>query len=362
MNVLFVSDTRFVQAPYRDGSTRYRCYHMAEGLQNAGYVADVTTLAALNLVNLSRYDVISVHHPIASRKLLNVLERAQKLSIRTVADLDALEFDPALAAESPKSRAKSTSLASVRASFMRQSLALQHFDEVCVATEELARARRAIAPSQPVFVAPNGLSNYWLNSHDQIEIKQPKHIRLGFFTERSNMSIEFAQAAKAIDTFLKTSVDRELYIQGPLIIPAKQLPENQLVRGTWKDFMDMPDTLAQCWCTVSPHQPSNSNYAQPHTKFIEAAAFGVPTISSPTAQLLEHDVPGLYIAENNEQFLQGLKILSDKKYHQQCQTALYEYVRDCCLATHSADILIRQWSAKLEKAENETLTRLSAAG
>ena len=361
MNVLFVSDTRFVQAPYRDGSTRYRCYHMAEGLQAAGYVADVTTLATLNLSNLSRYDVISVHHPIASRKLLAVLERAQKLSIRTVADVDALEFDPALAAESPKSRAKSTSLASVRASFMRHSLALAHFDEVCVATDELARARRAIAPSQPVFVAPNGLSNYWLDSHDQLELKQPEQLRIGFFTERSHMSIEFAQAVKAIDTFLKSSVDSELYLQGPLTIPARQLPDDQLIRGPWKDFIDMPDTIAQCWCTVSPHQPSNINYAQPHTKFIEAAAFGVPTISSPTAQLLEHDVPGLSIAENNEQFLQSLNLLSDKTYHQKCQTALYEYVRDCCLATHSANILIRQWSAKLEKPTNETFTRLSAA-
>jgi len=361
MNVLFVSHTRLVDTPYKDESTRYRCYHMAEGLRAAGYLADVCTLDALSLVNLSRYDIISIHQPQASRKLLTVLERANKLNIKTVADLDCLEFDPLLAAESPKARLNTGSVATVRAAFMRQSLALKHFDEISVATEELARARRAQVPGQPVYVAPNGLSNYWLNSNDHIDIAAPKTKRIGFFSDNRSMSIEFAEAARALSTYLQTTDNSDLYLVGPLTVPPGQLPESQIMRGAWVDFMDLPAALVKCRFKVTPHQSSAFNHAQPHTKFIEAAAFGVPTISSPTAELAKHDVPGLYIAQNNEQFLQGLKILSDDTYHQKCQKALYEYSRDCCLATQSADVLIRQWSAKHEEAENETLTRLSAA-
>ena len=361
MNVLFISETHFTETPFRDESTRYRCYHMAEGLHAAGFLADVTTLEALNLVSLSRYDVVSVQQPTASRKLLSLLERCQQLNIRTVADLDALEFDPTLAKDSPKSRLKNNSLAQVRASFMRQSLALQHFDEVCVATTELARARRAIAPSQLVFVAPNGLSNFWLAGNDFINTASSSQKRIGFFADSRGRSAEFATAASALKTYLQASPDHELYIVGPLTIPDNQLPEAQTVRGAWVDFMDTPRVLSTCQVQISPHLPNSMNYAQPHTKFIEAAAFGIPTISSPTADLERHDVPGLFLAKNHAQWLEGLALFSDETYLQACQKTLYEYARDCCLATMSAQTLIRQWSAKHENHKNETVTRLSAA-
>jgi len=361
MNVLFVSETRLAAAPYRDASTRHRCYTMAEALHAAGHLADVTTLENLQLVNLSRYDVISVQQPTATRKLLSVLERCKKLNIRTVADVDALEFDPRLAEEAPLNSVEKISTAQIRISFMRKSLALQHFDEVSVATEELARARREQAPSQTVYVVPNALSDFWLSCHEHIAVTPPRTQQVGYFSDHRGMSEEFAVVAPALEKYLKADSTRELQIIGALSIDDDQLlPAAQIKRGAWVDHMDLPASITQCHVCLSPHQHNRLNYAQAQSQFMEAAAFGVPMISSPTAELAEHDVPGLFIAQTDNQWLEHLEALSDDTFYSHCQQSLYNYARKHFLAKNSAQILIRQWSAKHEASSHETTTRLSA--
>ena len=361
MNVLFVSETRLTHTPYKDGSIRYRCYHMAEALQAAGHIADVTALDNIEFVNLSRYDVVSVHRPSASTKLLKVLERCEKLGIRTVADLDSLEFDPSLAAESPKKALKNRSVNSVRAEFMRQQLALQHFDEACVATEELARARRSQAPWQPVYVAGNGLSNFWLSCNDKINITPPANKRITYISGVKGAETDFSEAADAINQFLTSTPDSELNIIGPLNLDNYSIDSSKVVRGTWTDFMNMPAVLANSWVTVSPKHSTPISYARPHTHFIESAAFGVPTICTPTADLERHEVQGLHLAENTEQWLQAFDALSDKEYYASCQESLKNYARNNCLASQQAQVLIERWSASNEESKDENLTTLSAA-
>lgn len=361
MNVLFVSDTRFTHSPYRNGSTRYRCYHVAEAIQAAGHLADVTSLESIELVNLSRYDVVNVHRPTANPKLHKLLERCESLGIKTVADVDLLGFDPSLAEESTKAQLNSGSIAVVRKEFMRQQVALQSFDEVCVATEELARVRRLQAPNQTVYVAPNGLSNFWLSCNDKIQIQRPTSKRIGYISGSRGGEADFAGAAKFINQFLKKTSDSELHVVGPLNLSDDLIEPSKVTRGAWTDFMNMPSELVKTWVNVAPLSNTSMNYAKPHTKFIESAAFGVPVVCSPTSDLKRHDVPGLHLVENTEQWLQAFEALSDKRYYESCQKALYEYVRDTCLASHSTQALIERWSANNENSKDENLTTLSAA-
>lgn len=361
MNVLFVSETRFTQTPYRDESTRYRCYHMAEALQCAGFIADVTELDKVDLINLSRYDVVSVHQPSASRNLLKLLEACDRIGIRTVADLDALEFEPSLAAESPLANLKNNSVAQVRATYMRQKLALQHFDEVSVATNGIGRIRRAQAPAQPVYTVQNGLSNFWLSYNDLIKVKRQKSKRISYISSSHSFENEFSVAAVAIDQFLSMSTESEFNIIHALDLSDDEIEASTSPNTSYTDFMDMPRELSKSWACVAPLNKSRLNYAKPHTRFIEAAAFGVPTICSPTDDLKKHKVDGLHLVENEEQWLDALEQLSDDRYYEHCQQTLYEYARDTCLATHSVQVLIEQWNANQNRYEDETLTSLSAA-
>jgi len=350
MNVLFLTDSGSAQAPHRDGSVRYRCYHMAEALHRAGHLADVATLSTLELNNLSRYDVVSVHRPSASRKLLGVLERCAKWNIRTVADFDALLFNPLLAKQyvketHPEADATKSSIAHYRAAFMRHNLAIQHFDHVSVATEELARARRVINPSQPVYVAPNGLSNYWLSHNDRL--KQPKQTNesIGYFSSSRRMARDFTVAADALNTFLKTREKGNLNIIGPMSQSDTRIEPYFVKHGAWTDYNNMPSEIVKNWINIAPLVDSEISRAKPHTKFIESAAFGVPIICSPTVELDSHKVPGLHLATNTKEWLDALVALSDKQYRNKCQKQLSEYVRDCCMADHHVQVLVDNWNS-----------------
>lgn len=344
MNVLFVSDTRFTHTPFRDGATRYRCYHMAEALQCAGHLADVCTLESLDLTTLPRYDVVSVHRPKAGRKLMQLLERCQQRGIRTVADIDRLEFVPTLAKSAPSARVKNADLAAIRKAFMRRKLALQHFDEVSAATDELARMRRVQAPWQTVYVAKNGLSNYWLSSNDRLGVAPPAQQTIGYFNVGQFDSRDFAPARKAVTAFLDSRKSSNLLLLGSDSMDLEPINPAQIERSTWTDFMDMPRKLKETWVQVLPMHVSKYTRAKPATAFIESAAFGVPFVGTPSIDLAQHAVDGLYLADNKDAWVNALDELNDPTHYAVCQKQLYEYARDCCRATHTATELIERWS------------------
>lgn len=362
MNVLFLTETRFTKAPYREGSVRYRCYHLAEALLKAGHLADVGLVATLDLANLSRYDVVCVHRPGASRKLLSVLERCNKLGVKTVADFDALLFDPSIAKHVVDGDKNPTQLATLRAESMRHNLALQHFDHVTVATEALAKHRRAQQPTQPCHVVTNGLSKFWLSHNDHIKPRFPNTRTIGYFSDSVRMARDFSVAEEAIGAFVKSDRRSTLNIVGPMGLNDVNLDAHYVNQGQWIDFMNMPLQLTQSWVTIAPLRTSAFNDAKPHTKFIESAAFGVPCIATPTAELREHKVPGLHLADTKEDWLHALNALSDKSYYRECQTALYDYARDCCLAQHHIDTWVQQWTDSVKTQDHETAPALSATG
>ncbi len=356
MNVLFLSDARFTHAPYRDGPTRYRCYHVAEAMQQAGHLTDVSTLDAFDLKCVERYDVISVRNPRASKKLKTLLDRCNAKNIRTVADLDEYAFDPSIAHATPMAMDQSYTVNDIRAAFMRQAMVLKEFDELTVATEELARLRRVQDPSQVVHVVRNGLSEFWLSRNEHIKSTKPANLRMNYVSGMRSPQSNFAVAADALKQFMKTQNDAELLVVGALQMDKVGLPESRLIRAAWVDFMDLPALLQNTWISVDPLVDTDYNRAKPHTRFIESAAFGLPLISTPTVDLQQHDVPGLFLVNNENEWLEALNALSDLDFYEHCSQALREYARDCCMAGHYVDDLVANWSNPFEGFEIDELT------
>jgi len=356
VNVLFLSDARFTHAPYRDGATRYRCYHVAEAMQQAGHLTDVSTLDAFDLKCVSRYDVISVRNPRASKKLTALLERCDAQNISTVADLDELAFDPAFADKTPMAMDHTNSLDDIRSAFMRQAMALKQFDALTVATEELARQRRVKDPSQPVHVVRNGLSEFWLSRNAHIKSTKPGNLRMNYLSGMRSPQSNFTIAAEALKKFMRSHNDAELLVVGALQMEKIGLPESRLIRAAWIDFMDLPALLQNTWISVDPLVNNEYNRAKPHTRFIESAAFGVPLISTPTVDLEQHDVPGLFLVNDEREWLDAFNALSDLDYYAQCSQALREYARDCCMAGNYVNDLVANWYNPFEEFKIDELT------
>ncbi len=356
MNVLFVTNTKFATEPHRDSSTRYRCFHVAESLQACGHLADVTTLDTLSLSNLSRYDVVSVLRPFATRKLLALLQRCKKQSIRTIADFDELIFDPELSSD-PKLRAR----------FTRHNLAAQSFDEVTVSTEELATSMRAKYPEKPVTVIYNGLSEFWLSLNSVIKDGSASDVAdrtktITYMPGTRGHNADFEEAQNGIAEFLNNRSEASLNIVGPLNINESVIPSNKVTRGVWIDYMDLPFVIRDSWVTIAPLQSTQRNQGKSHVKFIESAAFGTPIICSPTPDMARHKVDGLIMAISSSEWTAALEKLSDEDYYQHCQQSLRNYVREHCMADSTVRELIAHLSKQIEQVQNEPFADISKAG
>jgi glycosyltransferase involved in cell wall biosynthesis len=174
----------------------------------------------------------------------------------------------------------------------------------------------------------------------------------GMRSPQSNFTI----AAEALKKLMRSHNDAELLVVGALQMEKIGLPESRLIRAAWIDFMDLPALLQNTWISVDPLVTNDYNRAKPHTRFIESAAFGVPLISTPTVDLQQHDVPGLFLVNDEREWLDALNALSDLDYYAQCSQALREYARDCCMAGNYVNDLVANWYNPFKEFKIDELT------
>ena len=121
MRILFVTHADLAIRPYGDGSTRYRCFNVAEVAQGYGCSATVMQMDDVHRSDLGQYDVISWLRPEASRKFMRLINRAKQLGIRCIADVDDLIFDPELAEFSPAVVNAQSTQSSIRKRYSRHA-------------------------------------------------------------------------------------------------------------------------------------------------------------------------------------------------------------------------------------------------
>ncbi len=347
MNILYLTDSRHVDEPWLDGSTRYRCYHMAEALQAAGHRADVAALSTLDNRILSRYDVVCVLRPDYERRLLRLLAHCQRLRIRCVADVDDLLFDPSQAASAPSVLNGQASEGMTRTRFARHARALALFDEVITANGRLAQERLRLCPDQPVFVVPNGLSAFWLDYH-QNTIQ--RHERVAYLPGTRSHDRDFATILTPLQQVHRKRTGLELFLMQELRVPNGLFDPVRVLRHGCVPYLQLPSLLASSRVTLAPLEDTPFNAAKSHIKFIESAAFGTPLVASPIQDMQRHDIAGLRLARTSEQWLAAIDELLDARHDERTGRELREYVRDCCMARHSVTRLIDRWSAPLANA------------
>lgn len=351
MNVLFLHGSRFLSAPWRDGSTRYRCYHLAEALQRMGHIADVCHLQTCNLSTLSRYDVVSVLRPYPSRKLDRLRRHCQAQGIRFVADVDDLVFVPNLAGQSPSVLNGQAIESAVRRRFQSQADTLQSFDEITVATKPLADAWQANSQHPPVTVVPNGLTDSWLarpGLRKSGATSSDATLHITYLPGTHSHDHDFAEITDVLAETLNKYPQAILMIVGALAIDESRFPAARVQRAAWTDYQNLPALIESSSITIAPLADTPFNQAKSHIKFIESAAFGTPVICSPNADLCRHDTAGLHIAHNEQAWYSALDtLLSNATTHNTDDTAdsLRHYARKHCRAHSSASTLIEHWSA-----------------
>ncbi len=344
MNTLFLHSSRHELTPWRDGSTRYRCYHLAESLRKKGHIADIAPLTEVRIEHLSRYRTVCVLRPRTSKILDQILKRCRRLGIRTVADVDDLVFIPRYSALSPSVINDQATEFSVRAQFKRNLQAMLCFDEVTVATEPLAHHWREQTGRNRVTVIPNGLSSRWLDTPVQRTARQANAPRTITYLPGSNShNKDFSQIVDILAETVNREKDIRLLIVGSLNTEEKKFPRNRLSRSPWIDYYKLPQIIASSTVTLAPLVHSPFTHAKSHIKFIESAAFGTPAICSPNHDICRHDVDGLHIAKTPDDWYAALnKTLSNPRESSEL-CLMEQYVRQTATADESAETLLAHW-------------------
>ena len=345
MHVLFVTTARFDQSPYGDGSTRYRCFNLAEELRACGHQADVSTLADLSFQYLERYDIISVLRPRHDQRLQRLINLALQKRIHLVADFDDLIFDPALAIESPLVVNGFSDLERVKHTFGRHRKALNLFDEITVSTQPLLESVEAFVKDKPVTLVRNGLSRYWLAHCENLKGSQSDIVTLTYLPGSRSHDEDFRKVQNVIAQWLGTSTKHRLQMVGDISIDTDIFPSRQVYCLPPVSYFSLPQIIQASSATIAPLISNRFNHAKSHIKFIESAALGVPVICSANADLESHQVDGLYIADTTEDWSLALKKLSDQAtVSNQTQVALQAYALEYCTMQVTTRDIISAWN------------------
>lgn len=344
MNILYLTNTRFTTAPYRDASTRYRCFHYAEDLRASGHNAEIASIDNLALNQLDNYDVVSMLRPTNSRRLDKILDTCQRLQILTIADFDDLLFSPDHADVSPAVLSQQSAVRPVRTKFQNHLDALRRFSHVTVATEPLKQHVNNMHSGAEVAILPNGLSRYWLGKNGHLDRKPAttgkKSLKDGqtdaqtitYLPGSRSHNADFGSIASVLSEFLDNQPQLSLHIIGELDFDATVFDTSRLRRTPWVDYTRLPAITKNSLATIAPLEASEFNQCKSHIKFIESAAFGTPVIMSAIPDVTQHSpIDGLFTAKNTTDWKMGLHQLLETSDHLARRDKLQQYARTHCM-------------------------------
>lgn len=344
MNLLFITHARLRDPPYGDGSTRYRCFNVAEVARAAGHRVQVSNAASVNCEQLDQFDLISWLRPIHSEHMLRLLDCAHHRGISCIADLDDLIIDPALAGQSPAVINKFVKVRHLQKRFTAHASAVQLFDAITVSTETLHQQVQKIFPDKSIATVHNGLSQFWLQHVAATQAAPPSTPAMGYLPGTRSHDDDLAGISQPLCNWLSGHDQRQLRVVGKIDIKQEKWPAAQVRQEPWIDYYALPGIIGQFSATLAPLSATIFNLAKSHVKFIESAALGVPLIASPIHDITQHQTDGLILARDETQWLQALSIAADPDYRNECSDSLIDYANSRCTASRYAGELIKAWN------------------
>ena len=376
MNILYLSNTRFAATPFRDASTRYRCYNFAEALGDRQHVVDVGVTDIIDTQIVERYDVVVVLRPTFDRKLVSIANICKSNNIVFVADFDDLIFDPAMASHSPVVKNDQGSEEQVENIFRKHKDSLQLFDKFTVATAELVDRLTKLEPDADILHLPNGLSEFCINYNNHL-LHEKSEKRVARLTNTSSGLIsgditylpgtrshdhDFANIQNTLSELVNKSSDCRVNIIGALTVNESIFETGKLIRGTWKEFYELPNVIANSWLTIAPLGNNAFNQCKSHIKFIESAAFGTPHISDVLPDLEQHNVKGLSVVNDESGWQSAIEQYNDPGYYNECVNELRSYAINNCMASSSINTLLSFIDKSTHSNHNEYTSTLSKTG
>lgn len=263
-----------------ENSRRYRITNRLEVLTEARSIV-VREIPDAALAGI--HTVVSLR-PFLDAVALRQLDRLRARGIHVVADFDDLLFDCPLdhfpGADNLLRRLRLPGrLATYRAS-------VQHFDAFTASTRPIADALRGMRPDAPISLVPNRPSPAWVArgwARFGDRRWQPGHARvIRYLPGSPSHDRDFAVIEDALVVFLEQHPDVQLEVVGYLKFHPQRFPRARVRHLPKVDYERFPEVLLSTWLNLVPLAPTVYSQARSALKLLEAAAFGVPSIATPS--------------------------------------------------------------------------------
>jgi hypothetical protein len=273
-------------------SQRYRIGNFVELVRGASAVAGKRFPNHL----LGQVRTVSCLRPLVDPELGRTLLALRRAGIHLVADYDDLIFAGEVAGL-PRSVGGSFGARTKAQRLEAYAAGLSLFDRVTVSTRALARHLEALS-NKPVTVVPNALSESWVR-HGQALYRafrpgDPLVIR--YLCGSPSHDADWGSIVAPLVQFLRDHPQVSLEVVGPVRFDPKPFPPGQLRQVRSVSYEELPRLLASSWVTLAPLLPNPFNDCRSSIKFLEAGAFGCPTLVSPNDDLKRHEELGATVS------------------------------------------------------------------
>jgi glycosyltransferase involved in cell wall biosynthesis len=270
-------------APHVAVAENSRRYRIANRLQVLPAARSVVSRTIPEDMLAGVHTVVSLR-PFVDSVALRQIARLRGVGIRLVADYDDLLFD------CPPSDFPGADYLLRRLRIARRletyRSSVHHFDAFTTSTWPIAHALRAIRPDAAISVVPNQPSPAWVArgwARYGACAWKPGDARIVRYLPGSpSHDRDFAMIEEALIAFLHLHTDVELEVVGYLKFHQRSFPPGRVRHLPKVDYELFPKVLLSTWINLVPLAPTVYSQARSALKLLEAAAFGVPSIATPS--------------------------------------------------------------------------------
>lgn len=308
-------------------SCRYRIAHRIEGLQGV----DVVISESLPTSVSRRARCIVLVRPLVTPKLRTTLRRLRERGIRLIADYDDLLFAGHVSGLPGSAQGRRGG-----ARIEDYARSIFDFDEFTVSTRPLKDRLKELRPEARIEFVPNGLSANWIRRGALLAGPPPNDSSraIRYLAGSPSHDDDFEVVAAPLAAFLRAHPEVHLELVGPVAWNADQFPAKQVRQLPSVPFDDLPGILATTWVNIAPLQASEFAACKSAIKYLEAGAFGCPTLASPCDDIARHREAGgnAFICSAAEDWYQGLQYMLDPERRHQAGMEARDYVMEHGLA------------------------------
>jgi len=272
-SVYIVTSSQTGAGPLDCRGTRYRCFHLAEALRNAGYIAAVyphdTFLEAPNPV----FDIYAFHRPSAGdERLRTVVGALRKLQKTLVADIDRYIFR--------EQENEDETIGQARADQVRALRLFEHVTAATTALTEHAEKHHAMAEVQVITnsILPSLLG--LVESQGTNLLARPDRT-IGYAHWPDSATADFSAVQDVLFKTVAEDQTARLILFGPVKPPAHLENHPRVELRPAIRPSDLPFLFAECACIVGPLEDSERGQSTSRAGYLEASLAGCKYVATP---------------------------------------------------------------------------------